>query len=517
MTSPVDFSIRRSGIAVPLSSLASEEGFGIGDTAALERFFLWMKEAGLNVLQLLPLKDLGPGDSCPYAGLSAMAFDALAYIDPARVPELQGRPSLENGLRRAAPLRRARRVDFERTRALKRALLEEAFERFERSGSPRRREAFGRFCGANSDWLDEYALFRSLKEESGWRPWAQWEPGLRDRAPEALASARTRLAGLIRFHEWLQWTIHEQWAQVRRAAAGHGILLFGDIPFGISLESSDVWAGRDDFDLSASMGAPPDKYSDIGQDWGLPAYRWDRMEAGGHAWWRRRIRKAAELYDLFRLDHAIGFFRTWQVRGGPGKNRFDTGSDHESRDRGRRFFKMAKEAGAPACPVAEDLGLVPEFMPPVMSELSIPGYKISPWMMQPDGTMGDPAGFPACSVATLANHDMPPFARWWREAPRHERDAYWKMASGRDEPAPALRAETLKTILSNLYASASALVLIQIQDAFGSRERINVPGTVTARNWTYRVPFTVQALLRDRRPTATAALLRSLAASSARI
>ena len=178
---------------------------------------------------------------------------------------------------------------------------------------------------------------------------------------------------------------------------------------------------------------------------------------------------------------------------------------------------MAKEAGAPACPVAEDLGLVPEFMPPVMSELSIPGYKISPWMMQPDGTMGDPAGFPACSVATLANHDMPPFARWWREAPRHERDAYWKMASGRDEPAPALRAETLKTILSNLYASASALVLIQIQDAFGSRERINVPGTVTARNWTYRVPFTVQALLRDRRPTATAALLRSLAASSARI
>ncbi|MBI5598062.1 MAG: 4-alpha-glucanotransferase [Elusimicrobia bacterium] len=517
MKPSVDFSIRRAGIAVPLSALGSEGGFGIGDTASLERFFGWMSQAGLSVLQLLPLKDLGPGDSCPYAGLSAMAFDALAVIDPCRVPELRGRTAIEDGLRRSAPLRRARRVDFEKTRTLKRALLEEAFRRFERSGPPERREEFGRFCGSNSGWLDEYALFRSLKEESGWRPWAEWEEGLRERRSQDLAAAHARLNGLIRFHEWLQWTVHEQWSLVRKTAAEHGILLFGDIPFGISRESSDVWAGRDDFDLSANMGAPPDKYSEVGQDWGLPAYRWDRMEEGGHAWWRRRLHKAGELYDLYRLDHAIGFFRTWQVRGDGGRNRFDTHSDAQSRERGRRFFAMAKEAGAPAAPVAEDLGLVPEFMPPVMSDLSIPGYRIAPWMMRPDGTMEDPARYPACSVATLANHDMPPFARWWREAPRHERDAYWKMASGRHEPAPPLRSEALRTVLANLYASNSALVLIQIQDAFGSRDRINVPGTVNSRNWTYRVPYSVEALLRDPRPKATADFLRSLSLSTRRL
>lgn len=513
----VEFLRRRAGIAIPVSALNSDQGFGVGDVRALETFFGWMAEAGLSVLQLLPLGDLGPSDSCPYAGLSALGLDSLALIDPARVPELRGRAALDAALREAAPLRRSRSVRFEAARALKRRLLEGAFDSFERSGTAARREEFGRFCGAHADWLSDYALFRALKEESRWAPWESWEAGARDRRPEALQAAHARLTRAVRFHEWLQWTAHSQWAEVRAAAARRNVLLFGDITFGIARESSDVWARRDDFDFSANMGAPPDKYSEAGQDWGLPAYRWARMEEGGHAWWRRRLAQAGGLYDLFRLDHAIGFFRTWQVRGGPGSDRFDVGSDDEARERGRRFFAMSKAAGDPAAPVAEDLGVVPDYLPPTLDALGIPGYKIAPWLRDAHNVTANPSSYPGLSVATLANHDMPPFKRWWREAPQHERDSYWKMVTGHEEHAPALDEHARGRVLENLYGAGSALVLLQIQDVFGSSARINVPGTVTDRNWTYRFPFSVESLLVEDRPRRVAAHLRRLALASSRL
>lgn len=513
----VDFLRRRAGIALPVTALNSERGFGVGDARALEAFFDWMSEAGFTVLQLLPLGDLGPGDSCPYAGLSALALDAAVLIDPLGVPELRGRTAVDAAQREAAPLRRSRRVRFEASRALKRRLLEGAFDSFERSADGARREAFGRFCGAHGDWLSDYALFRALKEESGWVPWERWDEGLRRRDAAALGAARRRLARAVRLHEWLQWTAHEQWSRVREAAAKRGVLLFGDLTFGIARESSDVWSRQDDFDFSANMGAPPDKYSETGQDWGLPAYRWARMEEGGHAWWRRRLAQAGALYDLYRLDHAIGFFRTWQVRGGKGKDRFDTASDGEARERGRRFFAMAKAAGAPAAPVAEDLGVVPEYMPPVLTDLGVPGYKIAPWMRDHHNVTAEPASYPLLSVATLANHDMPPFRRWWAGAPAHERDSYWRMVSGEHGPAPALDEHARARVLENAYGAGSALVLLQIQDVFGSAARVNVPGTVTERNWTYRFPFTVEAMLREDRPRRIAELTRRLALASNRL
>lgn len=513
----VEFLRRRAGLALPVTALNSRTGFGVGDVRALEAFFPWMAEAGFTVLQLLPLGDLGPGDSCPYAGLSALALDALTLVDPLGVPELRGRAAVDGALREAERLRRARRVPFEAARALKRRLLEGAFDSFERSADGARREAFGRFCGANADWLSDYALFRALKEEHAWSAWNAWPEGLRDRRPDALAAAGLRLARRARFHEWLQWTAHAQWGRAREAAARHGILLFGDLTFGIARESSDVWARREDFDFGANMGAPPDKYSEAGQDWGLPAYRWARMEEGGHAWWRRRLAQAAALYDLYRLDHAIGFFRTWQVRGGKGKDRFDVSGDHEAAARGRRFFAMAKAAGAPAAPVAEDLGVVPDYMPPALADLGIPGYKIAPWLRDAHNVTADPASYPSLSVATLANHDMPPFKRWWREAPAHERDSYWRMVTGAHEPAPVLDEHARGRVLENLYGAGSSLVLLQIQDVFGSAARINVPGTVTPRNWTYRFPFTVESLLTEDRPRRVAEHLRRLSLASKRL
>jgi 4-alpha-glucanotransferase len=178
---------------------------------------------------------------------------------------------------------------------------------------------------------------------------------------------------------------------------------------------------------------------------------------------------------------------------------------------------MAKAAGAPAAPVAEDLGVVPDYLPPTLDELGVPGYKIAPWRRDRHNVTENPSSYPGLSVATLANHDMPPFARWWREAPAHERDSYWRMATGSEGPAPRLDEHARGRILENIYGAGSALVLLQIQDVFGSAARINVPGTVTDDNWTYRFPFTVEEMTKEDRPRRVAAHLRRLALASSRL
>ncbi|MFH1724236.1 MAG: 4-alpha-glucanotransferase [Elusimicrobiota bacterium] len=520
---PVDILTRRAGVTVPLSALRSRDDAGIGDTAALMRLLDWMPSSGLSVLQLLPLSDLAPKDSCPYTAVSAFALDS-AYISLPDVPEIRDsaplRSELEAAMRgpEASRLRASPRVRFGETRAFKRRFLEKAFPRFEDErgrGGPRT-EAFRAFAEAQSAWLADYALFRALKEETGWRPWNGWPAGLRDREPEALAAARARLQERIRLHEYLQWLTFEQWAEVRRRAAARGVLLFGDIPFGLNRESADVWARAGEYELSASMGAPPDQYSATGQAWGLPAYRWAGMEAGGHIWWRRRLRQARELYDLIRMDHAVGFFRTWLIYGGKRDSAFDIEGAEPQRERGRRFFGMCVEEAAPARVVGEDLGVIPEYVPEVLAELEVPGYRVTRWESD-DGVFRDPRGFPALSVAAHSNHDTSTLATWWREVGQAHRDAYWRMVTGKAERAPRFSHTVHRRLIENLYAAGSGLALLLFQDAFGTRERINVPATVSARNWTYRVAWNAEELSEAAIPAQKTAMLKDLALRTGRL
>ncbi|MFA5141309.1 MAG: 4-alpha-glucanotransferase [Elusimicrobiota bacterium] len=517
----VDVLKRRAGVMLPLSSLRHEFDCGIGDVSCLPAFFDWMKAAGLSVYQVLPLNDLAPADSCPYTALSAFALD-WAYISLRDVPEIRDNAALlgefEHALRskQAERLRKSRRVRFKEAREFKRHWLEAAFRSFD-PGSPRG-ASWRAFCEENAGWLRDYALFRALKESFAWSTWTSWPEGLKLRSPDALAKAALEHQPKVGFLQYLQWLVQEQWADVRKEAAARGILLYGDIPFGLSQESADVWARQEDFDFSATMGAPPDQYSETGQAWGLPAYRWEKMENEGHAWWRARVRQAARLYDLFRLDHAVGYFRTWLIREGSEENGFDNSGEEVQQARGERFFRMTVEEGGASRPIGEDLGLIPPFVHEVLDGLDIPGYKVSRWEMleeEPE-LFKDPKDFAPLSLATTGNHDTSTLAVWWAELEPEQRDAYWSMVRGEAEPAPRFGAKAHAAILDKIYHSGSALMILPFQDLLASRERINVPGTVGEHNWTYRTSMTVGQLRSEPRFIRKTLLLKKLAECSSR-
>lgn len=525
MTTRVDILKRRAGVMLPLSSLRHESDCGIGDVSCLPGFFDWMKTAGLSVYQVLPLNDLAPADSCPYTALSAFALD-WAYISLRDVPEIRDnvalRAEFECSLcsKQAERLRKSRRVRFKEVREFKRRWLEAAFRSFDPSSS--RGAALRAFCEENAGWLKDYALFRTLKESFAWSTWTSWPEGLKLRHAGALEKAAEEHRSRVAFFQYLQWVIREQWEDVRKEAAARGILLYGDIPFGLSLESADVWSRQEDFDFSATMGAPPDQYSATGQAWGLPAYRWDKMEAEGHAWWRARVRQAAGLYDLFRLDHAVGYFRTWLIREGHEENGFDNSGDDVQKARGERFFRMTLEEGGASRPIGEDLGLIPPFVHDVLDGLGTPGYKVSRWEMEEEEPerFKDPEDFPPLSLATTGNHDTSTLADWWGGLEPEQRDAYWAMVLGNPEPAepaPRFGAKVHAAILGKIYASGSALVVLPFQELFASRERINVPGTIGPHNWAYRTGTTVDQLRSDPRFGRKTILLKRLAESSSRV
>jgi 4-alpha-glucanotransferase len=241
-------------------------------------------------------------------------------------------------------------------------------------------------------------------------------------------------------------------------------------------------------------------------------YRWDVMAAGGFAWMKERARHACELYDLYRVDHVVGLYRSFYREGiepttGPGK--FTPQKQADQLVLGELNMKTLGGANV----VAEDLGVVPDFVRASLDRLGIPGYRVLRW--EKDGTaFRDPAKWPKVSVATTGTHDTDSLADWFDEMPAAERKALTAIPGlAKLHGMTKFDDEVRDTILELLYASPSELALIPFQDALGARERVNVPGTVTGDNWTYRMPMTIDDLAAD---AATAARLRALAERNGR-
>jgi 4-alpha-glucanotransferase len=496
---------RRAGLLIPLFSLRSARGWGIGEIGDIAAAARWLESAGLSLLQLLPINELPLHESSPYSSLSAMAIDPqyLSLADVEDFAALGGERGLEAELR--ADLERMRiepAVNYAGVRRLKRLALRRAYERFRdtelRSDSERAR-AFRAFTEEQAWWLADYALFRALHEHTR-QAWTEWPEGVRARHPVALAAARAELAGDIRYREYLQWLASAQWHAARTAAAP--VTLFGDLPFMVALDSADVWARQHDFRLDASLGVPPDAFSETGQDWKLPVYKWEAIAEGGFAWLRQRARRNAELFGGYRVDHLVGFYRTyWRNLGdstGPG---WFTPADEPSQTAlGEQVLRLFQESGAEI--VAEDLGLVPDFVRASLARLAIPGCKVFRWERhwhaegQP---FVDPLAYPALSVATSGTHDTEPMVTWWENAPDDERAAVLAIPLVAERLSPQARREALETrtltpavrdaFIETLIASSSRLVILPVGDVFGWPDRINTPATINNENWTWRMPW----------------------------
>ena len=494
---------RRAGILLPLFACPSRASWGIGEIGDIAPIARWLSSAGQRVLQLLPLNEMAPGHQSPYTAISAMAIDPI-FISVAAVPDFQalgGETAMSAADRgELAAVRAAPHIQHKPVRRLKQSALSAAFDGFmhtEWTRDSERARMFRSFISEQAWWVEPYALFRAIHAHRGERPWTEWPVELQRLEPIAIDSARRELSRQVRFYQYLQWLAATQWRDARRAAGQTSppVELFGDLPFMVDGDSADVWARQREFRFDASTGAPPDAFSATGQDWGVPLYDWDAVAVDDFRWLRERARRNADLYDGYRIDHLVGFYRTYGHPRGGGPGFFTPADESAQLALGERVLAVFRSAGAEI--VAEDLGTVPDAVRASLARLGVPGFRVLRWEREwhTDGQpFRDPAAYPPVSVATSGTHDTEPLVLWWETASDDERHkvaavpTIQRLASGAnllDGNVAAVR----DVLLEALYASGSDLVLAPMQDVFGWRDRINVPATIADSNWTFRLPW----------------------------
>ena len=532
-----------AGILTPLFALRSEKGLGIGDVATLREFIEWAHQIGFHVVQLLPINEVG-GDNSPYNAISAMAIEPTTLHFAPGSPEELTREAFESvTVNETLTTLRRGPVKYERVRKLKRELLERAFQNFQLNASANRRAAFERFCEHESSWLTPYSFFRALMEVNlENETWDQWQPQHRDPQTarswlaELSAEMRRQFSAREEFFSYVQWIADEQWREVREFAGEHDVALMGDIPFGISYYSADVFTQRDIFHLDWSGGAPPESYfkddeftMKWGQNWGIPVYNWTAMRAQDFAWWRQRVHGVKRIFHIFRIDHVLGFYRIYAFPWRPNRNaeflpltqaqmlektggrsphfapRDDETTENAEANRreGEEYLRMVLAESGATRVLGEDLGTVPRYVRPSLRSLGIAGFKIPQWEFL-HGQMTPGNEFERLSVTTYATHDHKPIRELWTEAldekaPTREQaqEDLLKIAqfSGIG-PREGLEYERdfYPAMMSALFNSNSWIAIVMITDLLARRDRFNVPGTAAATNWTRRLPKTISQL-----------------------
>jgi 4-alpha-glucanotransferase len=520
-------SSRVAGVTVPLSSLRTKRDWGVGQITDLAPFAQWILTGGQRLVQILPPYELAPGETSPYGARTAFGIDPI-YLALEEIPDLEPRV-IDEVLGDAGRVERERLrglgyVDFAAVRTLKSRVLRRAFERFyEREwvrGTPRA-QALRAFV-TEQGWPRDLATYVALRDRHNQWSWQTWPDGQKNREPAALAAAEEQLASPILEHEYAQWIADEQWKRAKRSVNDLGVEVMGDLPFIVGTESADVWAHPHEFRHDVSLGAPPDAFSEDGQDWGLPAYDWAGMDRNDLAWIRARTRHAATLYDRFRLDHVVGYFRMFvRLPSSPGsaespkpKGWFDPEGEVAQNARGERVLRAIQAEAGSTRVIGEDLGVIPPFVRRTLMALGIPGYRVLPWEND-DGRFRDPKAYPPESVATWSTHDTAPIVSWWDELPARDRQELSRVASIDERVAADPEARWLP-LLRTLFESGSELTLVLPQEILGESARINTPGTVDPRNWTYRLPCPIEELMVDPDVATRMGALRDAARESGR-
>jgi 4-alpha-glucanotransferase len=494
---------------IPLFSLVSSRSWGVGEFLDLPVFARWLQRAGQAFVQVLPILEIPDHERSPYSALTAMALDPI-FVSIDAIDDFQaigGATRFTDEDRAAlAEVQRAPRVEHRAVRALKGRWLRRCYERFlhDEAGpqTPRFRH-FDAFTEREAWWLDDYALFRALRGANEQRAWWDWPEPLARRHPDALARAREEMAVEIGYRKYVQWAAAEQWERARAEAAP--VQVFGDVPFMIAADSPDVWTQQNEFRFDATVGVPPDAFSETGQDWGLPPWRWDVMAENDFAWMRRRARRSAALFDGFRLDHLVGLYRTFLRPTDPSiRPFFEPDDEPRQTELGERLVRIYQESGAEV--IAEDLGVVPDFVRASLTRLGVPGFKVFRWerhWLQPGQPFVDPAQYAEISVATTGTHDTETLAAWWDTLSQEDRDAILDLPTVRAHLSPS--GDVVTAITRGLLASGSRYTIVPIQDLFGWRDRINTPATVEDTNWSWRLPWHVDSLEELEHPRGRAA------------
>ncbi len=405
---------RRAGLLVPLFSVYSKNSIGIGDLHDLKLLINLCDKVGSSILQLLPMNEAG-GTNCPYDAVSSFALEPL-YISfedlpAAKKKDIKTKIYTIKGRFPAGSIH----VDYS-LRAEKLCLL---WDVYIETGDNDSKE-FKKFIDKNDYWLNNFVLFKVLKNHYGGKPWYEWEDRYKNRDSRQLNIFQETHKEEIGFQKWLQWTAFNQFTRAKSYAKSRGVLIKGDLPILISRDSADVWAHPEFFKLNLAAGAPQDMYCAKGQRWGMPTYNWDGIAADGYRYLKEKLKFAENFYDILRIDHVVGIFRIWSISyneplGNEGLNGFfDPIDENKWKAHGRQILSvMIDSTNILLC--AEDLGLIPKICPETLKEFGIPGNDVQrwtkDWKIRHDFLK--PQDYRFLSVAMLSTHDTTNWAAWW--------------------------------------------------------------------------------------------------------
>lgn len=539
----IDPSQKYAGLLAPVFALRHAEDLGIGDTRAMRDAIDFCAAHQLSVLQTLPIHET-IGDHSPYNPISSLALSpALLTLSEDEVPGLTAAM-----LREAAPeswLTRLREgsVKHNSVQPLKLQILLSAHRNFRRAHSPESAEGreFAEFQKRQVSWLPGYTLFRLLvREYEGNSNWLEWRP-----EHQSLAGAeswlsrhfdRERLEEVREGLAYIQWIGWRQWRAVRAYADQKGVALMGEMSFGVSRCSVDVWANPELFDLDWNMGTRPIVYFDTnkdselwGQNWGLPAYRWENHRASDFAWLRARTAGERQFFHICRLDHLRGYFRGYmfpwpggvrhaefatltveeaKIRAGGKLPRFVPGPDEDpvSAQRndlqGREIISVIREAAEDMFLFAEIMGNMPDYIRRALDDLQIASLTFPQLERNPDRSLQPPSRYRPLSLAAYANHDHAPLAAYYLHLQQQVQKEptgtaaidlvnLLRLAGWSGEPPPQLNDALLAGLQRALLETPCLLAVLMTSDLLGTALRFNLPGSYGAETWSERLEFSL--------------------------
>ncbi len=468
---------RRSAILLPLSSLPSSHGIGSLGQAAYD-FIDFLAASQQSYWQMLPLCPLGSGNS-PYASYASAAGEPC-LIDLDLLVQ-QGWLSAEEVAAYDKQIvgDNPRLIHYPHLHKYRLPLLEQASRRCWQSQA----EQIEKFAEENRGWLDDYALYMALKRPFQ-RPWYQWPEEIRQRQAAAMVAYRVQLDADVRLFTGLQYLFQQQWQQLKQYAQEKGIGMIGDLPIYVALDSADVWAEPQWFQLDAQgqpqrvAGCPPDKFSPTGQRWGNPLYDWEKLRADGYGWWLRRIAIQAARFEILRIDHFRGLESYFAIPA----DAQDAQQGEWLPGPGANFLQTICQWFPNLQLLAEDLGHITEAVQQLRESCSIPGMKVLQFAFDTPSSPYLPHQYPHNCACYSSTHDTLPLAAWWGTL-SEKRQYYVRRYLGLNEQEGIVYG-----LLRGGMSSVADLFVAQMQDwlALGASSRINTPG-VAHGNWRWRL------------------------------
>ena len=467
--------MRTSGVLMPISSIPSPYGIGTMGKQA-RKFVDFLVKGGQKYWQILPICPTSYGDS-PYQSFSSFAgnpyFIDLEYLCKDKLLTKKECESFQWGSN-------PKYVDYGIMYESRYALLRKVYARF----TKKEPQDFEKFCENEKQWLDDYALFMALKDANGGQAWSNWDKSLRLREKKAMEEATEKYSEEIRFYKMLQYLFYQQWNALKAYANEAGIEIIGDVPIYVAGDSADVWANPEQFYLDENLepievaGCPPDAFSDDGQLWGNPLFRWDVMKKDGYTWWTRRIKAMSELYDIIRIDHFRGFDSFYAI---PAKDDTAKNGQWKQGPGMDLFCELEKKLGKLPI-IVEDLGFLTPSVHKLLKDSGFPGMKVIQFAFDSrEESDYLPHTYTNHCVVYTGTHDNDTVMGWMKTAPKASvkyAKEYLNLTKEEGYNWGMMRAA---------WSSVADMAIVPMQDilGLGSEARINTPSTL-GNNWKWR-------------------------------